>query len=421
MALSLLAMGTTTIAQDCTGGRYATDIFTTVDITSDVNYGSNQSFSGATIQLDMDIYEPNGDTETARPLIILAHGGSFIGGDKSDASIVDLCDRFAKKGFVCASIGYRTGMWPIDSVNAVKAVMRAVQDMKGAVRFFYEDAANADAYKIDTTQIFIGGSSAGAVTALHYAYLDKECELEEFMSTSDITSLGGLEGNSGNAGYSTEVAGVINLCGAIARYGWIEAGDVPLVSLHGNEDDVVPYGRGEASVSGFGIMYLDGSRMIDEHAGTIGVQSNFFSHYGGGHVVYSGNATYMDTTENFIRDFLIDQFGCTEAALQAPNTGTGAAELYPLTHCGLGFSDAEQMMIKDIYPNPSNDQITIQFENTSELKILQLIDLSGRTVRSYKVNSSSLIIRKNDLNAGVYLLKTTNENGVTNTSKIIFE
>jgi para-nitrobenzyl esterase len=421
MALSLLAVGTTTIAQDCTGGRYATDIFTTVDITSDVNYGSNQSFSGATIQLDMDIYEPNGDTETARPLIILAHGGSFIGGDKSDASIVELCDRFAKKGFVCASISYRTGMWPIDSVNAVKAVMRAVQDMKGAVRFFYEDAANADTYKIDTTQIFIGGSSAGAVTALHYAYLDKECELEEFMSTSDITSLGGLEGDSGNAGYSTEVAGVINLCGAIARYGWMEVGDVPLVSLHGNEDDVVPYGRGEASVSGFGIMYLDGSRMIDEHANSIGIQSNFYSHYGGGHVVYSGNATYMDTTANFIRDFLIDQFGCTETPLQAANTGTGPAELYPLTHCGLGLSDGAQQMITTIFPNPSNDQMTVQYDGSVQLKEVVLVDLSGRTVDSYKVNSSQLTINKNDLNAGVYLLKSTTTEGAVSTAKIIFE
>lgn len=421
MALSLFALGTSATAQSCTGGRYATDIFANVTITSDVNFGSNTSFTGSTTQLDMDIYEPTGDTETARPLIIWAHGGSFIGGTKTEADVVELSNRFAKKGFVCASIDYRVGMWPIDSVNAVKAVLRAVQDMKASVRYFYSDAANANVYKIDTTQIYIGGSSAGAVTALHYAYLDKECELEEFMDPSDISSLGGMEGSSGNPGYSTDVAGVINLCGALARYGWMEAGDVPVVSLHGDQDGTVPYSRGEASVSGFPIMYLDGSRMIDEQATAVGVNSHFYTHYGGGHVVYFSDANYMDTTVNFVRDFLIDQFGCPDAPLQAPNAGSGTADLYTLTHCGLSIKDEAQQMIKEIYPNPSQDQITIQFDQNVELKEIALLDLSGRELAKYDVNGSTLVIHKNDLNAGVYLLKTTSMKGVVNTSKVIFE
>lgn len=419
MAISLIALGNLAIAQSCAGGRYASDIFTNVTVTSDINYGSNTSFTGSPTQLNMDIYEPTGDTETARPLIIWAHGGSFIGGDKTNADVVELSNRFAKKGFVCASIEYRVGMWPIDSVNAIKAVFRAVQDMKASVRFFYSDAANANTYKIDTTQIFVGGSSAGAVTALHYAYLDKECELEEFMDANDISAMGGLEGTSGNPGYSTQVAGVINLCGALARYGWMEAGDVPVVSLHGDQDGTVPYSRGEASVSGFSVIYLDGSRMIDEQANAEGVNSHFYTHYGGGHAVYA-NASYMDTTVNFVRDFLIDQFGCTDAPLQAPNTGTGAANLYPLTHCGLSISEAAQM-VKEIYPNPSQDQITIQFEQGLDLKDVVLVDLSGREVRRYAVIQSNLVIHKNELNSGVYILKTRNSKGLVSTAKIIFE
>ena len=421
LALSLLTIIPTVNAQTCAGGRYATDIFTNVTITSDVNFGSNASFTGSTTQLDMDIYEPTGDTETARPLIIWAHGGSFIGGTKNEQDVTELSDRFAKKGFVCASIDYRTGMWPIDSVNAIKALLRAVQDMKASVRFFYKDAATTDTYKIDTTQIFIGGSSAGAITALQYAYLDQECEIEEFMSLSTLSSMGGLEGASGNAGYSTEVAGVINLCGAVARYGWIEAGDVPMVSLHGDDDGTVPYGRGQASVSGFPIMYLDGSRMIDAQATAVGVGSNFYSHYGGGHVVYLGNAAYMDTTVNFIRDFIIDQFGCTDAPLQAANAPSGSAEMYPLYYCGLGLEDPANEMISTIYPNPSSDQITVVFENGTVLKEVVLLDLSGRVVNAFDVTSTTLIINKNDLEAGVYLLQSTSDLGVTSTAKIVFE
>lgn len=420
MALSLLAIASTADAQ-CTGGRYATDIFPTVTVTSDVNFGQNASFTGASTDLDMDIYEPTGDTETSRPLIIWAHGGSFIGGSKTEADVVELSDRFAKKGFVCASIDYRTGMWPIDSVNAIKALLRAVQDMKASVRYFYQDAAGADVYKIDTTKIFIGGSSAGALTALHYAYLDKECEIEEFMSISDLNSLGGLEGTSGNPGFSTDVAGVINLCGALARYGWIETGDVPLVSLHGDVDGTVPYSRGIASVSGFPIMSLDGSRMLDKHADLVGVQSNFYSHYGGGHVVYFSSVPYMDTTVNFVRDFLIDQFGCTDAPLQAENTPSLTADLYNLTHCGLGINAASVNTVTEIYPNPSSDQMTVIYADGIELSEVVLIDLSGRVIDSYEVNNSNLIINKNDLNAGVYLLKSTTINGDVSTSKIIFK
>ncbi|MBD3636813.1 MAG: T9SS type A sorting domain-containing protein [Crocinitomicaceae bacterium] len=421
ITLSLLSFSMMVYGQGCTGGRYASDIFTTVNITSDVNFGQNTSFTGGNTVLDMDIYEPDGDTETARPLIIWAHGGSFIGGTKTDPDVTELADRFAKKGFVCASIDYRTGMWPIDSVNAIKAVIRAVQDLRAAVRFFYADAANADAYKIDTTRIFIGGSSAGAITALHMAYLDQECEIEEFISLNDLNALGGLEGTSGNPGYSSDVAGVINLCGALARYGYIEAGDPPVVSLHGDDDGTVPYARGVASVSGFAVIHLDGSRLIDEQANSVGVSSNFYTHYGGGHAVYLSSSAYMDTTVNFVRDFLIDQFGCTETPLQAPNTPTGNGNLYQLYYCSLGMEDQAQVMVKSIYPNPSNDQVTVVFESGIALNEVALIDLSGRTIATYTVNASTLVIQKNDLNAGVYILKTTNDKGEVSTSKIIFQ
>ena len=421
IALSLFTMIPAIFAQPCSGGRYSTDLFTNVTITSDVNFGSNTSFTGGTTQLDMDIYEPTGDTETARPLIIWAHGGSFIGGTKTEADVVELSNRFAKKGYVCASIDYRVGMWPIDSVNAIKALLRAVQDMKASVRYFYQDAATADTYKIDTTKIYIGGSSAGAITALHYAYLNQECEIEEFMSISDLNSLGGLEGTSGNAGYSTEVAGVINLCGALARYGWLETGDVPVVSLHGDNDATVDYNTGYASVSGFDIMQLDGSRMIDAQATAVGVDTKFYTHYGGGHVVYFSDADYMDTTVNFIRDFLIDQFGCTDAALQPANAPTGTANMYPLFYCGLSVEEQTQELVKAIYPNPSSDQMTVVFENGTLLNEVVLLDLSGRTINTYKVNSSTLTIHKDDLKAGIYLLKSTNDKGVVTTSKVIFE
>lgn len=404
----------------CAGGRYSTDLFSTVDITSDIVYGSNTSWTGANTQLDLDFYEPNGDTETARPLVIWAHGGSFIGGTKTDGDVVTLANAFAKKGYAFASINYRLGMFPINQVNATKAVVRAVHDMKAAIRFFYQDRATADTYRIDTTQIFIGGTSAGAITAINLAYLDKECELLEFISASDLSALGGLDGSSGNPGYSQDVVGTIGLAGALASYGWMEAGDIPVCMTHGTNDGTVMYNRGMVNVGGLDIMELDGSRMIHEQANAIGVQSNFYTHYGAGHVPHASSAAYMDTTINFVRDFLIDVMGCTDAALQAPNTPFDTATLYALTACGASIDEQGETIVNSIYPNPSSSEMTITFNNLENLKEVVLLDLSGRKIAEYSTFESHLIINGNNLNAGSYIIKTT-VNGIENTSKVVFE
>jgi poly(3-hydroxybutyrate) depolymerase len=260
-------------AQDpCSSGRYAEAVFPQFNLTSNLTYGQNSNWANSTTVLKLDFYEPANDTLAARPLIIWVHGGSFIGGSKTDPDVKALSERFALKGYACASISYRLGFFPFDSTNAIKAVVRAVQDLKAAIRYFYKDAQTTNQFKIDTNHIFIGGSSAGAITALHVAYLNDACELNEYMNASALANMGGLDGNSGNPGYSTKVHAVINGCGALAKYNWLEAGDVPLCSVHGTNDATVKYNRGLVN-PGTPLMYLDGSRMIHERACAIGVSN----------------------------------------------------------------------------------------------------------------------------------------------------
>ena len=83
---------------DC-DNRYSIELFNDVNVET-VTYSNLYN-------LQMDIYTPYGDNCTNRPLIILAHGGSFIGGSKSNPTMVDLCETFAKRGYVAASINYR--------------------------------------------------------------------------------------------------------------------------------------------------------------------------------------------------------------------------------------------------------------------------------------------------------------------------
>ncbi|MEJ6582452.1 MAG: T9SS type A sorting domain-containing protein [Crocinitomicaceae bacterium] len=423
--LSILSLGliSSSSAQTaCDQGRYANNVYSTVDITSDILYGNNTSNTGTNTNLNLDFYEPNGDTSTARPLIIWAHGGSFIFGTKADGDVVELSNRFTKKGFVCASIDYRLGIsFPFNQANATKAVLRAVQDMKAAVRFFYKDRLTTDTYKIDTNQIFIAGSSAGALTAYHYAYLDKECELEGFMSSAEVTALGGLEGNSGNPGYSTKVKGAIGLAGALGSYGWIETGDIPFCATHGTNDGTVPYNRGNVQVLGTPIMLLDGSRMMHEQAEAIGLSHKLYSHYGKDHVPHASEPLTMDTTEWFIRDFLIEQLGCSETALQPENAPLQSSILYQLTFCGLGIETMNIEGVKSIYPNPSSDKIFIELTDAAAVNEIQLIDLAGRIQHVNSPTSTISVIEKGNLVSGTYILRISYTDGSFSTNKIAFQ
>jgi hypothetical protein len=422
----------------CATGRYAADTFTNVTTTSNVVYGSNLSFTGGATSLKMDIYQPTGDVETARPLIIWAHGGSFQTGTSADGDVVALSQAFAKKGYVCASINYRLGFFPLDSVNAIKAVLRAVQDMKASIRFFYKDKLTSNAYKIDTNNIFIGGSSAGAITALHLAYLNKSCEINYYVTPTVLGTLGGMEGYSGNQCYSTKIKGVINLCGALGRYGWLEAGDVPFCSMHGTADATVLYNRGMVN-PGVPLLLLDGSRMLKEQANAIGINNPFYTWYGQDHVPYATNtstavaATYMDTTVNFVRDFLISRLGCTDAPLLAPNTPAETATLYSyatcttnvLMTCGApGFVGINELInnnvISSVQPNPSDYEMTIVFENSDTSHKIELFDITGKLILADNTDDATYKIRKNNTSSGLYFLKVTSKSGRSTTQKVIF-
>jgi len=406
--LSLLLSVAAYAQSPCSSGRYANDVFTNFTVTSNVIYGQNNTWSGAANQLKLDVYEPTGDTELARPLIIWVHGGSFIGGSKTDNDVKTWSESFAKKGYVCASIDYRLGFFPFDSANAVKAVVRAVQDLKGAIRYFYKDCQTANLYKVDTNHIFIGGSSAGAITALHVAYLDDPCEISDYLSSSTINTLGGLEGNSGNPGYSTKVHAVINGCGALARYSWLEAGDVPLCSFHGTADGTVKYNRGVVN-PGTPLMYLDGSRMLHERACAVGVENQFYTFPGAPHVPYLADASYMDTTLRFIRDFLVKQMGCTETMLQAENTPMQSVNLYAINYCdGTPVNEVctsvgiqEENISIHLYPNPSNGIIHISSDGAS-IHSVNVMDMFGKMQAVHLSNGNEIDL--SDLPNGTYFV-----------------
>ncbi len=124
------------------------------------------------LDLDMDLYQPiSSDTVLGpRPLLLLIHGGAFYNGDKKDKGYPELGNYFAERGYVVASVNYRLGFWPL-SQSVDRAGYRAVQDVNAAVRYLLK---NKEQYNIDPDNIFVAGSSAGAITALNVAFMNND-------------------------------------------------------------------------------------------------------------------------------------------------------------------------------------------------------------------------------------------------------
>ena len=263
------------------GTRYNEAVFSDVTRTNDIPYGTNMTQGGATKNLLLDLYEPEGDSVDSRPLVVLIHGGGFTGGDKEDFE--ELAEFLAQSGFVVASIAYR--LIDIDRTDEAlrRGVIDAVADAKAAVRFLRVSVSNGNPFKIDDSQIFLGGYSAGAVTGLHYGYLDKESEVETIGGQAlvdYVNARGGLEGNSGNNGVSSDITGVINIAGGLLQASFLEANDPILFSAHGTDDQVVLYLSGTADGSG---VSLDGSGVIHPVANAVGITNTLKAIEGGGH------------------------------------------------------------------------------------------------------------------------------------------
>lgn len=385
---------------DCSNGRYTQQNFEFTK-TSNITYGSNIGQDGQPETLTLDVYEPTGDQLAQRPLIIFVHGGTFIAGSKEDSDVVELCKRFAKLGYVTASINYRLGMdFPPSQTTASASLLRAVEDMKAAVRFFRKDAATTNTYRIHPDYIIGGGSSAGALTALHLAYLDQDAEVPAFVDTVGHNR---LEGYSGNPGYSSDVRAVVNLCGALADSSWLDAGDQPVVSVHGDNDNTVPYGTATITVGGvFPILPVSGSRDVHARAQHVGVISELKTFHGQDHCPYVSNAQYMDTTYWVVRDFLADVV-CL---------GLSSNEETPATVGKL-----------TVYPNPATADINIaiagqSLKNTS----IELFDISGRKVYATKLDQDVTrhTVSTATFSSGLYVVKVESPKGIQ-TSKLVIQ
>jgi len=190
------------------------------------------------LDLYLDVFLPKDDILKKRPMVMLIHGGAFYFGSKDDASITHWCRHLASKGYVTASIDYRIGFLP--TMKGIgRAGYRAVQDAHAAMRFL---VSHQEEYGIDTSMLFVGGASAGAITVLNLAFMTNETRPEYTHSGSLRPELGDID-TCGNAIKTHfRIKGLVDMWGAMPDTTLIRGHDIPILAFHGDADNIVPYG-----------------------------------------------------------------------------------------------------------------------------------------------------------------------------------
>ena len=252
-----------------------------------------QATTERTLDLRLDLYLPKNDTLTHRPLIMLMHGGSFYYGSRKDNAIIQWCRHFASLGYVTASIDYRIGFVP-SMQNIERAGYRALQDAHAALRFL---VANQEKYGIDTSLIFVGGTSSGAITALNLAYLTNETRP---VSTYD---LGNIETSGNNLTNEFSIKGIVDMWGAITDTCLMKGHQESILAFHGDADNTVSYGydyplgiAGDIRKLLTNKMY--GSYCIVNYAKKHGQKAKLYTLKGLGHAPHKDRMT-LELNKNF--------------------------------------------------------------------------------------------------------------------------
>lgn len=173
---------------------------------SAVSFGSATNYCGFPFALKMNVYKPTGANQAVkRPLVIFVHGGAMVSdADFNEPEMNSMAIAFAKRGYVSASIDYREGLhlkaygtglpgtinlWNIpgasvnwnaearlfaaDSAETIRAIYRAQQDVKAAIRYF---KLRSDVDSVDICAVFLAGHSAGGIAVLQAAFTDQLTE-----------------------------------------------------------------------------------------------------------------------------------------------------------------------------------------------------------------------------------------------------
>lgn len=233
-------------------------------------YKEYVSEKGKEKQLHIGLVRPIDDLKIKkRPLIIGVHGGGFVDFCPFEPCYVKqsrnvLTPNFTPQGFITAAVQYRLTA-PLDfkpprikDEKLKETHYKAVQDVREAIKYVFE---NAEKLGVDKENVFLFGSSAGAITALHAAFLDTEEAPRELVE------------KYGALAKKEKIKGVISFSGALYDLSYLKGGDkIPMLLVHGTQDGIVPIDKGFY----LGMKHLTpvyGDRAIFEEARRQGIEA----------------------------------------------------------------------------------------------------------------------------------------------------
>lgn len=467
--------------------RYLAEITTNVSYQSRIKYGENDTFpdNAGPKELFFDLYQPSGDTVADRACIVLIPAGSYLSlegaygfiqnrGDSTrppnftieDYWVSVAATYFARRGYVVAVMEHRRGWSPFptqqDSAlpqrSIIQAVFRAQQDLRGMIRHL---KANAGTYGIDTGKIAAGGSNSGGYTAINGDVIDpSEITLPKLTDPNngqpfiDTVALGGFEGNTNQLGTSSNFHCVINLGGAVADTSLVQAGDLPVVAVHGYDDDQTPYGTAIVRAAGvIPIIEVSGGfhhTLRNHNLGNQGVLVAFndsantpenpdslihlpgmrtlvgarFEAYNWSPLSSSqerDNAiSILDTVLGFLtpRVYAVLFNDTTTTVTAYSHTYGQVGTDYIISSRHQPLDPATQAAIS-VYPNPASGAFNL---NVGPLKLnkLDVIDQQGRLARRFMPSPSGQY-DLNGLPAGLYHLAVFTDQGYTTTKLLVTE
>ncbi len=395
VVVAMLLCGLFTNAMAQAGRRYAEPVFDEVNIETGIPFSSViEEGETSPITLYLDFYEPQGDTLSARPLVITVFGGAFVAGGRDYVDMVEYCTRLAQHGYAAASIDYRLlSIWNLNATSLVRDAYMAAQDVSSAIRFF---KCHSEEYRIDPEQVFLLGNSAGSIAILCEMFMDESERPAETYESPDLGSMHS-SGYEEYAGFSPAVAGAVPHWGGVLDLDVISTEEyVPLCMIHGTDDTTVPYDSGYC-YNGLlpGVMpFMYGSHAMVSRLDELGVTDYEFHPFEGeGHAFYLVPVLYTLIEEKFdacfsiTRDFLYNHLK--------------SMALLP---------EMEENMIQ-VYPNPANSLMTIHFGEASHDRIFSTIvtDMMGRNMFSESQASLPFTMDVSQWPSGVYVIRLEKE------------
>jgi len=203
-------------------------------------------------------------------------------------------------------------------------------------------------------------------------------------------NIGGIEGNSGNEGYSSEVSGAISLAGAIHSLSFFDADDEPIVSIHSTDDNTVSY-ECDNALGNSAFPVLCGSGEIHNTLDALEITNSLLTLNNGDHA--APIADLNQTSIPFIQNFL-----------------------YNIVCGSVSVNDQLPIQTK-IYPNPANEVLNIESNRPYDKVVI--FDNFGRKVLELEINNSQSKIAIDNLKEGLYHLQLFNNSEQINCESIV--